>query len=170
VSEYKVDEWIPFAQAQLGGAAALAGLVFVALSINLRLVLASPFLVRRAAEAIVQFGGILAVSTVVMIPGQGAVALGWELVILGVGLLIAIGVLQRGRFWIDPATGERTTVELSVVIRRVFGFGAPLFVVIAGVSLVAGSGGGLHWWVGAVLLAFSAALSGAWVLLIEIMR
>ena len=44
--------WESFFIAQVGAAAALAGLVFVALSINLRQVVSSPILVGRAAEAL----------------------------------------------------------------------------------------------------------------------
>ncbi len=45
-----------------------------------------------------------------------------------------------------------------------------MFLAIAGVSLAAGAGGGLYWWPVAVLVAYTAALTNAWVLLVEILR
>jgi modulator of FtsH protease len=41
---------------------------------------------------------------------------------------------------------------------------------VSGATLIAMQGGGLYWLVPAILIAFSAALIDAWVLLIEIVR
>ena len=43
-------------------------------------------------------------------------------------------------------------------------------VIVAGVSEVAGAGGGLYWLVPATVLAILAGLVNTWVLLVEIMR
>ena len=56
---YHVSEWSDFALAQLGASAALLGLVFVGLSINLRDVIGSTSLVNRAAEAVIALVGVL---------------------------------------------------------------------------------------------------------------
>ena len=56
---YHVSEWSDFALAQLGASAALLGLVFVGLSINLRDVIGSTSLVNRAAEAVIALAGVL---------------------------------------------------------------------------------------------------------------
>ena len=48
-----VGDWSTFFAAQVGAGAALTGLVFVALSINLKQILAFPGLPSRAAEAII---------------------------------------------------------------------------------------------------------------------
>jgi modulator of FtsH protease len=42
--------------------------------------------------------------------------------------------------------------------------------VIAGVTLMAGGGGGLYWLLPEVLLALLGAVTNAWVLLVEIHR
>jgi len=59
VTGYHVSEWSDFALAQLGASAALLGLVFVGLSINLRDVIGSTSLVNRAAEAVIALAGVL---------------------------------------------------------------------------------------------------------------
>ena len=42
--------------------------------------------------------------------------------------------------------------------------------IVAGLSLVVGSGGGLYWLVPSLLASFTAAITSAWVLLVEILR
>jgi hypothetical protein len=67
---YDTAEWSDFALAQLGASAALLGLVFVGVSINLRDVVASGLLVNRAAEAVILRGSVLTSATLVLIPDQ----------------------------------------------------------------------------------------------------
>ena len=163
MSPYESAHWTEFALGQLGASAALAGLVFVSLSINVRDVMQSRLLVNRAAEAVILLGTLLATSTAVLIPGQARGALAAELIVLGAGTLLFVWQLQRG-----AATGAAS--RSAVVIRRVSGLSGPVLVAIAGLSLVLGEGGGLYWWPAAVLLAYTGALAGAWVLLVEILR
>lgn len=80
---YSNGTWSDFAVAHVGASAALLGLVFVGLSINLRAVIREPQLVSRAAEAVVLLGTVLATSTAVLLPGQSRWALGTELIVLG---------------------------------------------------------------------------------------
>ena len=47
-------------------------------------------------------------------------------------------------------------------------FGLPLMA--GAISLLVGAGGGLYWFVPAVVLGFAGAVLNAWVLLIEILR
>ncbi len=42
--------------------------------------------------------------------------------------------------------------------------------IVAGISLLAGAGGGPYWLVAAVVLGIAGALFNAWILLIEIQR
>jgi modulator of FtsH protease len=68
MSAYDPARWSDFALAQLGASAALLGLVFVGLSINLRDVVGSRRLVNRAAEAIIELAAVLVSATAVLIP------------------------------------------------------------------------------------------------------
>lgn len=160
MTSYESAHWTDFALGQLGASAALCGLVFVGLSINLRNVVQSNELVNRAAEAVLLLSTVLVTSTAVLIPGQDRRALGVEMILVGGGMLAAVVTLER----------HVAQSGLALMIRRVSGLGAVTLVVATGVSLAAGSGGGLYLWPGAIVLAYLGALGGAWVLLVEILR
>ena len=69
---YDPVPWESFFVALAGAAAALVGLVFVALSINLTKVLGGRGLPERAAEAIVLLSSVLLVALLGLVPGQPA--------------------------------------------------------------------------------------------------
>jgi hypothetical protein len=169
---YTSGSWSEFATAHVGASAALLGLVFVGLTINLRDVVASRLLVNRAAEAVILLGSVLATSTVVLIPGQGRDALSAELIVLAGAIVAAIYLLQRGAAEAEAASGDDHDgpPRVSIFLRRVFGIGSPVLVGIAGITLAATSGGGLYWLPAAVVAAYMGAVANAWVLLIEILR
>jgi hypothetical protein len=166
---YDIGEWSEFATAHVGASAALLGLVFVGLTINLRDVIASRQLVNRAAEAVVLLGSVLATSTVVLIPGQERGALSAELIGLGAVTFAAVSALQRGAA--RPVdSGKAGPPRGSLMVRRTAGLGAPLLFGVAGLTLATTAGGGLYWWAPAVLVSYFGALANAWILLIEILR
>jgi hypothetical protein len=168
--EYSSSHWTEFATAHVGASAALLGLVFVGLTINLREVVHSRVLVNRAAEAVILLGSALATSTAVLIPGQPRGALSAELIVLGAATLGVVLLLQRGITMQPRDPGKDGPPPVSVLVRRVSGLGAPALFAVAGVSLAATTGGGLYWLVFALLAAYVGALTNAWVLLIEILR
>jgi uncharacterized membrane protein len=168
VTAYDAARWTDFALAQLGASAALLGLVFVGLSINLRDVVGSSALVNRAGEAVVALFGVLVAATAVLIPAQSDDALGIELLVLGAILLAAIARLQIADS--EPIPDDRRPPRSSRVSRHVLGLGAPLLIVVAAITFLAGAGGGLYWWPGAIVVAYASAIANAWVLLIEILR
>jgi hypothetical protein len=173
VTGLEPEAWETFAVGQLGASAALLGLVFVGISINLQNVLASRHLVNRAAEAVVLLTSLLVSSTAVLVPGQGARPVGIELLVIGLVVLGAVLVFQRTVAGSPGSGGEQRDAAgpaLAHAFRRVLGAGAGLLLAIAGASLLLDGGGGLYWWAGAVVLAYGGALLGGWVLLIEILR
>ena len=169
---YEIGDWSEFAVAHVGASAALLGLVFVGLTINLRDVVASRLLVNRAAEAVILLGSVLATSTVVLIPGQARGALSAELIALAAGIFAAVYLLQRGANEAEVASseGRQGAPRVSILTRRAFGLGSPVLISLAGITLAATSGGGLYWWPVAVIAAYAGAVANAWVLLIEILR
>jgi hypothetical protein len=80
---YSAAEWESLFVAEAGASAALAGLLFVALSINLERILKGSGLPGRAGEAIVLLLTVLVVSTFGLVPGRSPRVLGAE--VLGLG-------------------------------------------------------------------------------------
>jgi modulator of FtsH protease len=170
MTAYEPSQWTDFSVAQVGASAALLGLVFVGMSINLKEFVGTPVLVNRALEAILLLGSVLITATAVLMPGQDRDALGIELVVLGVLVSIAVFRLQGGyRAYVVPA-GDRGPTRASVISRRILGLGSTALITIAGVLLLAEAGGGLYWWPAAIVAAYLGAIVNAWVLLVEILR
>jgi hypothetical protein len=162
---YATAGWESLFVAEAGASAALTGLLFVAISINLKRILQGAGLPGRAGEAMVLLVAVLGVSTLVLVPGQSRTVLGAEL--LGAGLLawsilVTIHVRAvRGR--VGPSSGALTG---RIVLTQM----AVLPLLAAGLSLLLGAGGGLYWLVPGVLFCLVLAVLDAWVLLIEILR
>ena len=151
---YSSGFWTDFALGQLGASAALLGLVFVGISININVIMKAPPLVDRASESVILLGFVLTTATAVLIPGQSRHAVGVE--ILAVGVIVAVAVSRTLR-----TSGQSLVQGRQILIRRMLSLGAPLFAIVAGVSLLANAGGGFDWWVAAVVTAYVAALTGA---------
>jgi modulator of FtsH protease len=161
-----IGDWETFFAAQAGASAALAGLVFVALSINLREILASPQLLpSRAAEAIVLMVQPVFCALVILIPDQSLRALGIELLILGGIAFAFVNTLVWRSF---EASRERSTHEFiwRIVLVEV----ALVPTIIAGALLIDGSTTGLDWQAFGALMCLAVGISDAWVLLVEILR
>jgi hypothetical protein len=165
MASYDASPWHEFGVAAAGSAAALAGLVFVAVSINLDRILAYPWLPDRVGETVVLLVAVLVESLLVLAPGQSRVALGAEVLVIGAATWAAVTAahvrLRRHR---GP------TVAAQRRVRVVAGQLASLPALIAGVSLLVHAGGGLYWLFAGVALSVLAAVFNAWVLLIEIAR
>jgi hypothetical protein len=162
---YSAAEWDSLFLAEAGASAALAGLLFVALSINLDRILKGAGLPGRAGEAIMLLLAVLVVSTWALVPGQSSTVLGAELLGSGVAVwLIVVGIhVQAVRGHVAPSR--------SLLVRRiVLAQAAILPLLIGGVSLLLRAGGGLYWLVPGILLCLLVAVLDAWVLLVEILR
>jgi hypothetical protein len=158
------DQWHDLFIAVAGAAAALTGLIFVAVSINLKQILEYPGLPTRAVETLSILTGLLIMSVLMLVPGENRQALGAQLLALGGigGGYMVIRRLRLPRKKDDPLTWA--VVPVVVVVAGT----APM--VPAGISLLAGGGGGLYWLVGEIILGFVGAILNAWILLVEIQR
>ena len=162
---YTTNGWESLFIAEVGVAAVLAGLLVVAVSINLAKILQHPGLPGRAAEAIGLLTGVLVVCTLGLVPGQPRGMLGVEL--LGVGLLAwaVQAAIHQG------ALHRRVGPSLTVLLGRIaLAQAAVLPLPIAGACLLVDAGGGLYWLVPGIVLSLVIAILDAWVLLIEILR
>ncbi len=162
---YVAHEWIDFCVAVVGASAALSGLLVVAVSINIERILGDPTLPARAGQTLVLFVIPMVLGIVMLIPNQSRTLLGSELIAIGVSIGGILSTLNRPSQRTDkqPRAGWLAMRFLpSIVI--------PVLVTVAGVSLVAASGGGLYWIAPATLFALLAGLTNSWVLLVEILR
>jgi modulator of FtsH protease len=164
MSDFNIDTWHDFFAAQAGAGAALTGLVFVAISINLQSVLTAPAVQGRAVEALTLLVSLLIVGLLALIPEQGETALGIETILCGLTLA---AVMIRVGFGADKAGGATRSQYL---LRLVLGQFAALPLVGGGIAMVVDAEGALYWLAGSAIAAIFAGMIGAWVLLVEILR
>ncbi len=165
-----MEEWHDFFLAVAGAAAVLAGLVFVGVSINLDTIMSNPGygLAGRALEALVLLVAVLIVTILLLVPAQGTVLAGAEVLAIGVVdwaavVIIQVLVLKNWRS-LDPSF--RWHFVPRVVLCQL----ATLPIVAAGIGVMGWGLGGLYWLVIGVVLSFLVAVGDAWVLLVEIHR
>jgi hypothetical protein len=163
MSAYTPGDWSDFFVAVAGASAALAGLLFVAISINVERILSFAGLPDRAYQTLLTLLGVLITALFGLVPGQSRTALALEL--LGIGLVLVLWVLALGVR--STRVMERRIWALSGLAQSLPGLGV---LTIGGISLLAGSGGGLCWTMAGVVLGIVGAVIGAWVLLVEILR
>ncbi len=165
-----MDEWHDFFLAQAGAAGVLARLVFVGASINLEKIVSQPGsgLPGRVAEALILLVAVLTASVLLLVPGQGPVMVGAEVLVVGLatwGWVVVIQLL-RLKSW----RAMRPDLRQAFVLRVALGQIATLPLVVAGIAVLAGGLGGLYWLAAGMVFSILVALFEAWVLLIEINR
>ncbi len=161
---YDPSEWTDLFVATAGATAALAGLLFVAVSINLERILGEEGLPDRALETVLFLVGVLIVSILALIPGQSAAVLGLELLV--VGIVLAFAVIRL------PLVREPDAPQMRAWLLFRWGIRALALVplILGAASLMTSDGGGLYWIVAGVVFAITGAVANAWVLLVEILR
>jgi hypothetical protein len=155
--------WSDYFVAAVGASSALAGLLFVAASINLQRIVEFPQLPLLMAQTLIALLSIVAIGTAGLTPGLSATAMG--LTIAALALLVwamQTALLVRMIRLHDP--------HFQPVVRVPMNQLPPLPCIAAGVLLAGGHPRGLVWLLPGTLLAFAAGVIGAWILLIEIQR
>ena len=165
-SGYAPADWVALCAAEVAAAAALTGLVFVSVSINVERIMRYPTLPDRALEAILLFSVVVLTSTLVLVPGQGIALLGIELLLVSVLAWAAVTNIHV-RSLRDPDARRYMPQRIAYAALTEL---AMLAFALAGLTLLLHAGGGLYWLVPATVLALSGAVLSAWVLLIEIIR
>jgi hypothetical protein len=159
----RVEAWGTFATISGGAAAALTGLLFVAVSIRIASVAQSQELRNRAAQTLTLFGTVLIVSVLLAIPGQAYRTLGAELVVLAVLTGTGLYILDR------RAKGAKSNQAIAPILDAV----SPntitsALLLAAGIVLVLGERAGLYVLVAPVLAAFAGGIASTWLFLIKI--
>jgi hypothetical protein len=161
-----LGDWSNFFLGELGAAAALAGLLFVSVSVNQARILELGRMADRGLEALVMLLLVLVAASLPLVPGQPLRLLGAEILLVGALTLVALVPLQRAYLrLLDPA--YRRATSLMVALNRL----AVSLIALAGMVLLwRGDGSGIYLLPPGILLSFLAAGANAWVLLIEINR
>ncbi len=162
---YNPAAWAGFFSAEVGASAALAGLIFVAVSINLAQIVKLKQLVSRSAKALLSLMAVLFASSLCLVPQLSRSILGYELTALGVVIWAATTFSQYG-----AARKNRYIGATEKVFHFVLTELAAIPFVAGGLSLAWGFGGGLYWLAAGTVFSLANALFDAWVLLIEIQR
>lgn len=126
--------WADFYVTAGASAAVLTGLLFVALSINRETIAAHSHLAGRARQAIFALVSIFVLSLLVLIPDQSAAALGAELIVGMVGVLV-ISIPRQVRRLRTTSPAKRRDFALLAAVYDA----AMLLILTAGVSLTAGA-------------------------------
>jgi hypothetical protein len=158
--------WTDFFVAAAGASAALAGLVFVALSVNIANIVRSSHLPIRAAATIGMLILILVCSMVTLIH-QPIPALGIEILVFSLcGCWLQLLSARKG---ITVRSQLQRPVWESI-LNAVLGQIQALPFIIGGILLLAGHDAGLYWVAGGCIAIFVFSVVNAWVLLVEILR
>jgi hypothetical protein len=157
--------WDSFFTAEVGAAAALAGLIFVSITINLQRIVANPSVTLRAFQALLLLVGTFVMASLFLVPGQSPTEQGAELLAVTVVLWAALNALELSAWHRASAiyrgflTGHSIQIQIPYVLA-----------VIGSVALLLSNPSALYWFVPATLAAFLIAVFEAWVLTIPILR
>jgi len=158
--------WNDFFLGELGAAAALAGLLFVSVSVNQERILALSRMADRGIEALAMLLLVVVVASLPLVPGQPLRWLGGEILAAGLATFLGLVPLQRAYLrQVDPV--HRRSSARMVAVNRL----AMAVIALGGLAMVwTGDGRGAYLLPPGVLLTFFAVGVNAWVLLIEINR
>jgi modulator of FtsH protease len=154
--------WSDLFVAAAGASAALAGLVFVAVSINLDRILALKGVTNLALSTLALLVGVLIISMFGLIPEQDAETLGIELLVWSL-VLTAFVVVQGVR---SAAVSENASYASRLIVPS---FGT-IPVLVGAILLISGEASGMDWVFAGMVGAIIGAVMNAWILLVEILR
>jgi len=164
VNAYAPAPWQNFFTAEVGAAAALTGLLFVAVSINLKQILSFPKLPARAAETLSLLLLVVTISSLALAP-QTPEAFGIEVSTCAGLMSLAVLLVQVRHGPDDPAD------PAWWFLSRIANIQIPaLLFLTGGITLTVRYSYGLYFMLPGTLTAFLGAVYNAWVLLVEIIR
>jgi len=157
-----LDQWNNYFLMVGGGAAALAGLIFVAMSINLRVIIRNSTHRNRAINMLTGFTAIFMACSFELIGNQDPGVLGFEWLVLW---LIATVIFIRG--YVKAIGAGMSSVGLGWP-RLAGGTICYIGEVVGGILLILGRSEGLYIAAIATIVLFGFLISGAWLLMIGI--
>lgn len=161
--EVDLSAWSDFFVASAGATAALAGLVFVSISINIERIVEQPGVPEFALVTVLLLLQAVVVSLLGLIPDQDAGSLGIELLI---EFLIWAGVAGA---MIRRSLAHMKS-RVSLVSRLLLPALGALPFLVGAVILLGDGEQGMNWIAGGIIASTVAAVINGWVLLVEIRR
>ncbi len=161
-----MEAWHDFFVGELGAAAALAGLLFVSLSVNQERILKLPGLAQREIQGLTSLFLVFAIASLALAPDWRPRTFGAAALTLSAGQIAIL-------FWLQIAGYRATDRQFRRKALGSFLIGqAASWTLLVGSALVAlrNDWWGLAWYPSGVILAFAFAGAISWVLLIEINR
>jgi hypothetical protein len=156
------EQWNNFFVMVGGGAAALAGLIFVAMSINPKIIIRNTTHKNRAINMLTGFTAIFMASGFALIGNQYPGMLGFEWLVLW---LIATVIFIRG--YVIAIRSGMSYIGLNMP-RLAGGTICYLAEVIGAICLILGYSSGFYIAAIAIIVLFAFLISGAWLLMIGI--
>jgi hypothetical protein len=160
-----LDQWDYFFQAQVGASAALAGLIFVSISISLTRILAAPHLPGRALQALVDLFQIFVAASLMLVP-QAVRTAGIEILTISLAIWSVILMLNLRTVRRAPAMPHRRRLAIRIGLSQV----TAMLYIGAGIAMLVYGADGIFVLVPAMIFSYLVAIIDAWVLLIEINR
>ena len=159
---YQTDQWHDFFLAAAGAAAALTGLLFVALSLHVRYIATNPAYRLMARGSLIGLVMALLLSLLVLVR-QPIAWLGVELGSAGFLYLAVIGGHQ-----LYSLERTRWRIARGSLVRSVVGYALALAGLVTGVALAVRAGPGLYVLASIVVVIMLWNLWDAWTLLIGV--
>ena len=157
------EQWNNFFVMVGGGAAALAGLIFVAMSINHEIIIRNTTHRNRAINMLTGFTAIFMASSLALIGNQSLGVLGFEWLVLW---LIATFIFIRG--YVIAIRSGMSSIGLNTP-RLAGGTICYVIEVVGAIFLILGyNSSGLYIAAIAIIILFAFLISGAWLLMIGI--
>jgi hypothetical protein len=160
------DNWATFAVVSGGAAAALTGLLFVAVSIRIEVIARSKELRSRAAQTLTLFATVLVVGLVLAIPDQAPGVVGAELI--ATALFAGAAFIWLGRRAERAARASSPTATGALLDSVAPNAVTAVLLAIAGVLVALGLEAGLYVLVVPVVAALLGGIVSAWLLLAKL--
>ena len=154
-----INQWSDFFVMVGGGAAALTGLVFVAMSINLSIIAQDATHKNRAVATLTGFAAVFMICAFALIANQSYQWIGIEWVFFSL-----FAVMTYIRKYIQAKNMGRSSVGLSTG-RFIAGTSCYVIQITGSVLLMSGYVAGLYVASVALILTFGFLISGAWLLI-----
>jgi hypothetical protein len=157
-----IEQWNNFFVMVGGGAAALAGLVFIAMSINLSIITRDATHRNRAIATLTGFTAVFMICAFALIGNQNYRWIGVEWLVVTL-----VPTITYIRVYVRATKMGRSSVGLSIG-RFIVGTSCYVAQIIGSLLLISGYVAGLYVASAAMVLSFAFFISAAWLLIIGV--